>query len=89
MVFLNIYFLKNEEWYAYNENEDKYELTDKAPYEARISYEAYYQLEKEMLNDDDSSEHENKIMQLYDLVSQEGASQKYDEEQQARKIYGV
>lgn len=89
MIFLNIYFLKNEEWYTYNENKDKYELTDKAPYEAKISHEAFYELEKEMLINDGSPEQEERIMQLENLVSQEEASQKYDEEQQARKLYGV
>lgn len=36
------YFLENEEWYKFNEEEWKYELTDKAPQEAIDSYNDFY-----------------------------------------------
>ena len=36
------YFLENEEWYTYNIEEGKYELTDKAPQEAVESYNEFY-----------------------------------------------
>ena len=36
------YFLENEEWYTFNEEEWKYELTDKAPQEAIDSYNDFY-----------------------------------------------
>lgn len=34
------YFLKNEEWYVYEDYQ--YKLTDKAPKKARESYEEFY-----------------------------------------------
>lgn len=40
------YFLENEEWYKFNEDEWKYELTDKAPEKARKSYEEFYKTEE-------------------------------------------
>lgn len=36
------YFLNNEEWYYYDEDEEMYKLTDKAPKEAIESYDAFY-----------------------------------------------
>ena len=36
------YFLKNEEWYYYDGKTNKFYLTDKAPEEARKSYEEFY-----------------------------------------------
>ena len=36
------YFMENEEWYTFNEEEWKYELTDKAPQEAIDSYNDFY-----------------------------------------------
>lgn len=36
------YFLQNEDWYKFNEDECRYELTDKAPKAARESYEQFY-----------------------------------------------
>lgn len=36
------YFMKNKDWYYFDENAFKYMLTDKAPEEARKSYEEYY-----------------------------------------------
>lgn len=35
-------FKKNKEWWYYDEKEGKVKLTDKAPEEARKSYEEYY-----------------------------------------------
>lgn len=43
------YFLNNKEWYYYDEKEEKYKLTDKAPKEAVESYKQFYkELEKEI-----------------------------------------
>ena len=36
------YFMTNKEWYYYDEEEEKYKLTDKAPKEAIESYKEYY-----------------------------------------------
>ena len=38
------YFMKNKEWYSFNEKEWKYILTDKAPKEAVDSYNEFYNL---------------------------------------------
>lgn len=37
------YFMENEEWYYYDEDEEIYKLTDKAPLEAKRSYKEFYQ----------------------------------------------
>lgn len=37
------YFMKNEEWYYYDIETFKYQLTDKAPQEAIDSYNKYYE----------------------------------------------
>lgn len=36
------YFMTNEEWYYYDEVEEMFKLTDKAPPEAVKSYEEFY-----------------------------------------------
>lgn len=36
------YFFENEEWFYYDKKIHKYRLTDKAPEEARKSYEEFY-----------------------------------------------
>ena len=36
------YFMENEEWYYYDEEEGIYKLTDKATREARESYKEFY-----------------------------------------------
>lgn len=36
------YFFKNEEWYYYDGKVNKFFLTDKAPEEARRSYDEFY-----------------------------------------------
>lgn len=42
------YFMNNEDWYEYAWKKEKYILTDKAPKEAKESYEKFYnELEKE------------------------------------------
>ena len=42
------YFMTNEEWYYFDENEFMYKLTDTAPEKAVESYEEFYsQLELE------------------------------------------
>ena len=38
------YFMKNEEWYRYDEEKGKLVLTDKAPPEAVKSYKKFYRL---------------------------------------------
>lgn len=44
MILEEPYFMKNPEWYKYDEKNYKYILTDKAPEEAKKSYEEYYKL---------------------------------------------
>lgn len=36
------YFMTDEEWFYFDEEEFKYKLTDKAPEKAKKSYEDYY-----------------------------------------------
>lgn len=36
------YFMTNEDWYYYDEEEEIYKLTDEAPEEAIESYEEFY-----------------------------------------------
>lgn len=36
------YFMENEEWYEFDFSRRKYILTDKAPAEAKESYDRYY-----------------------------------------------
>lgn len=38
------YFMRNSEWYYFDDNEFIYKLTEKAPKKAIESYEEYYQL---------------------------------------------
>jgi hypothetical protein len=45
------YFMKNEDWYYFDEVEFKYKLTDKATKEAIKSYEEYYKLLDERIVD--------------------------------------
>lgn len=40
------YFMKNSEWYYFDEEEWCYKLTDKAPEKARKSYEEFYRKER-------------------------------------------
>lgn len=41
------YFMENEEWYYYDEEEGIFKLTDKAPQEAIDSYNEFYSSEDE------------------------------------------
>ena len=43
------YFLENKEWYYYDEREEIYKLTDKAPKEAIESYKEFYEEDEEDL----------------------------------------
>lgn len=91
------FFMMDETWYTYDEKSDVFELTDKAPHEAVISFQAYNEYSE--IEDDfytmifgteeEKQENERIKMELDFLISQPEASQKYDEEQQARKLYGV
>ena len=36
------YFMKNKDWYYFDEKEFKYQLTDKAPDKAKESYKEFY-----------------------------------------------
>ena len=36
------YFMSNKEWYTHDDKHNKFVLTDKAPEEARRSYEKFY-----------------------------------------------
>ena len=40
------YFMTNEEWYDFDFNLKRWVLTDKAPEEAKKSYEEFYEAEK-------------------------------------------
>lgn len=42
MTLLEPYFMKNKEWYYFDEEEFCYKLTDKAPEEAKKSYAEFY-----------------------------------------------
>ena len=43
MEFERPYFMTNKEWYYYDESDECYKLTDKAPPEAVKSYEEYHE----------------------------------------------
>lgn len=43
MVAEEPYFMKNKEWYYFDEIEFMYKLTQKAPKKAKESYEEYYE----------------------------------------------
>lgn len=88
MVVSKIFFLKNEDWYKLNEETGEYEITEKAPLEAKMSYEAFKELKKVSYFGTNSEENKNKMIELSELVAQPEASKKYDEEQQAKQIYG-
>lgn len=45
------YFMKNEEWYYYDYNELIYKLTDKAPAMAIVSYNKFYEIIYDNLNE--------------------------------------
>lgn len=42
------YFMQNEEWYYYDEIDEIYKLTDKAPIEAVESYNDFYKEPEEI-----------------------------------------
>ena len=42
MIAYQPYFMENEDWYYFDEEEFIYKLTDKAPKKARESYDEYY-----------------------------------------------
>ena len=42
MTLLEPYFMKNKDWYYFDEKEFCYKLTDKAPEEAKKSYKEFY-----------------------------------------------
>ena len=44
MIMNEPYFMTNDKWYYYDENEGKFKLTDKAPPEAIESYKEFYKL---------------------------------------------
>jgi hypothetical protein len=90
------YFMKNEEWYSYDKENDVFTMSEKAPVEAIISYQAYIEsvnLENDLFteifgSEKEKEQKEKRIMELDYLISQPEASKKYDEEQQAKQIYG-
>ena len=67
------YFMQNEEWYTFNEDEWKYELTSLAPQEAIDSYKKFYADDFKtnkngdiyILNEDDNEE--SQAMDLFGL----------------------
>lgn len=55
------FFLKNKNWYIFNEKECRYELTKKAPKEAIESYEKFYKdLENTKYGDLEDTEYSEK-----------------------------
>ena len=42
MIYDEPYFMKNKEWYYFDEDAFMYKLTDKAPQKAIDSYKEYY-----------------------------------------------
>lgn len=69
------YFMKNEEWYTFDEINFKYVLTDKAPQEAIDSYNEFYKgIETQFDEDFDESS---------DLGVRES------EEQQVNKLFNL
>lgn len=42
MTVLKPYFMENEEWFYFDEDEVLYKLTDKAPEKAKESYRQFY-----------------------------------------------
>ena len=44
MITEKPYFMTNEKWYKFDENEFKYVLTDEAPEKAKESYNEFYDL---------------------------------------------
>lgn len=51
MRFEEPYFMQNKDWYYHDEEEGKYKLTDKAPEQAKKSYDDFYK--KKYRTDDD------------------------------------
>ena len=50
------YFMTNKEWYRYDDKEDKYVLTDKAPQEAIESYNEFYkELDSQYIQDSEEA----------------------------------
>lgn len=45
------YFMKNDEWYYFDEADFKYKLTDKAPKEAIDSYNKFYDVLEQRTED--------------------------------------
>lgn len=43
MILEQPYFMQNENWYYFDENDFRYKLTDKAPQKAQESYKEYYE----------------------------------------------
>ena len=58
------YFLENKEWYTFNEEEWKYELTDKAPQEAIDSYNHFYDILNHKTKE---NEEQSQAMSLFGL----------------------
>lgn len=48
MIAEEPYFMKNEEWYYFDEKEFRYKLTDRATDKAKESYKEFYRLVEQM-----------------------------------------
>lgn len=48
MIIEKPYFMANEEWFYFSQDEFRYKLTDKATAEAKRSYEEFYSLFDEL-----------------------------------------
>ena len=81
------YFMSNKEWYIFNEEKWKYELTDKAPQEAIDSYNDFYK--KKIVIDEEGNENEVNP----DIDEEDGDDDFYgddnDDEQQAMNLFGL
>lgn len=64
------YFFKNEEWFYYDGKTNKFYLTDKAPEEARKSYEEFYNPEYHFDSFDYGILKEAKQVRYADLIKE-------------------
>lgn len=85
------YFMSNKEWYVFNEEKWKYELTDEAPQEAIDSYNDFYK--KKIVIDEEGNESE-----VNPDIGEEGADDDDDfygddddddNERQAMNLFGL
>lgn len=71
------YFMTNKEWYTYDEVEEKYVLTDKAPQEAIDSYNEFYKGLETQFDED------------FEEESDLGIIEEETEEQKVNKLFNL